>query len=246
MELWEDLLARGFEAIQDLREMSITESQQLEFKQKQKADRAELDSDDKKNLGQTLSAFSNATGGILIWGVVTSHRGEESVAAGFAPISNAAKFAQNLQNLIPQYLTPPNPAIDVQTILEDDLRGYVVVRVGASDFRPHMSMAKDHFTYFLRIGNATHPMVDFQVRDMLRIKTAPRLKIGYYFIHSMTTGTTRRIDVMLTVLNESDISAHHAYVLVRQSDRIRSHVAEWVRFPSNKQITNGKATKQNR
>lgn len=215
MELWNDLVKRGVSAVTELKNESVGESQQLEFKRKQKPDRIDLDSDDKKNFGRALSAFSNATGGIVIWGIGTSDREDEKVASDLAPIADARRFAQMLEGLVPQYLSPPNLDVRLLPIAEPNGDGYVAVRIGTSDARPHMSTAPGHHTYYLRVGATTLPMVDFQVRDMLRIKTAPKLGVAYSFTLRSSTGGMRRVYMALSVYNDGKVSARHAYLLAK-------------------------------
>jgi hypothetical protein len=55
--------------IEDLFTLQIPEGQRLEFKRKSDPDRADLNADDKKSLGESLSAFSNAEGGVILFGI---------------------------------------------------------------------------------------------------------------------------------------------------------------------------------
>ncbi|MDJ0945963.1 MAG: ATP-binding protein [Kiloniellales bacterium] len=217
MQLWEDLKERRGQAIAEICSLQQAESQDLEFKQKSDVSNPILNKDDKRNLGRSLSGFSNATGGVLIWGVETGKSSDdESLAKSPKPIFSYDRFARNLSALIPEYLSPPNLSIEILPIesAANDGSGFVAIRVEASDKRPHMSLAPGHNTYFLRVGDVTHPMVDFQVRDMLRIQTAPVLKMGYLFEKTSISGAVHGAELILTVANESDISANHPYLLV--------------------------------
>jgi predicted HTH transcriptional regulator len=121
---------------------AVLESQHLEFKQKNNPDVFKPNDDDRRNFGKALSGFINATRGILIWGITTKKTAhDEAVPDALAPIAHADKFAQILESLVPNYLSPPNRDIEVRHIPSQRIgnKGFVVVRVGASVHRPHMS-----------------------------------------------------------------------------------------------------------
>jgi predicted HTH transcriptional regulator len=143
-DLWNELKARGVEAIEDLCSNEVSESQLLEFKSKRDLATPRLDSDDKKNLGKTLSAFSNAVGGVLIFGVAPARNGEEVLAGKPDPIAQVNSFTDRVHGLIGQLITPPNPDVELFPIPLADGSGFLAIRVGASDARPHMSVATDH------------------------------------------------------------------------------------------------------
>jgi hypothetical protein len=59
-----------------------------------------LHKDDKRNLGKSLSGFSNAIGGVVVWGVATSPKpDEEAVAARLVPIREIDALSR--ERLIP-------------------------------------------------------------------------------------------------------------------------------------------------
>ena len=117
MELWDDLAKRGTNAIEDIRNKSLGESQQLEFKQKQKPDRVEPDSDDKKNFGSVI-CFQQCDRWNTDLGIATSNKSDETVATDLARIADPKRFAQNLENPVPQYLSPPNLNVQILPIFE--------------------------------------------------------------------------------------------------------------------------------
>ena len=238
MGLWEDFEEDGFATLSSLIGIAA-ESQTLELKEKEAAGHSHLSTTDKKNLGKSLSAFSNATGGLVIWGVATNQVGDDSVAGSLKPIVGVEKFASNLHSLLPENLTPPNH--DIATLIIEDPKingaGYVVLKVGPSDNRPHMSTAPGHHTYFLRVHASSKPMADFQVRDMLRVKTTPQLSVGYQ-INRISINSRRELNdpehetfqIQITVYNGSELSAFHPYLLFpsRGRDYQPMHGFEWL------------------
>ncbi len=85
-----------------------------------------------------------------------------------------------------------------------------------------MSIAPGHHSYFLRVGASTRPMVDFEVRDMLRIKTIPQLSVGYVF-RRVAISATETYEIALTLANVSEISAYHAYLIIDHTDLTPFH-----------------------
>jgi hypothetical protein len=219
MDIWKSLIDRGEAAIDELLGQQVPEGQQLEFKQKRNPERPDLSIDDKKGLGESLSALSNAVGGVILFGIV-GERGEDGLdyAKEAKPLVHPDAFAAKILSLIPEYLSPPNPDIDVRMIPLSGARGggVVAVRVGASDGRPHMSLAPDHRKYFLRVQASNQTMVDFQIRDMLRVNTAPRVALGYQLKPGAIAGDNHESQLVLTLLNNGRVSAYQPYVIVRK------------------------------
>lgn len=223
-ELWQDLQECGEETIQELCAQGRPEGQSLEFKEKSNSAKPDLSNEDKKNLGKSLSAFSNAVGGLLLWGVRTntSSGDTEASAKEPQPISNVELFADRLRGLIAEYLSPPNPNIEIHVIRSkaDNAQGYVAISVGTSHERPHMSNAPGHHRYYLRSGGSTFPMADFQVRDMLRIRTSPRLSLEARFVARSRSGAgVLSVELVLNLSNFGRVSARDPYVSFLPSER---------------------------
>lgn len=220
MDYWDDIVARGEDAIRDLCAARAAEGQHLEFKRKSSPERGGLNKDDKKSLGESLSAMSNAEGGIAIFGIVDEKIDGVDYAKDVELIEDVAAFARNIKCLIPNYLSPPNPDIEVRPIpfAQDREVGVVAVRIGQSENRPHQSLAPDHHRYYQRVDAVNLRMVDFQVRDMLRINTAPRLRVGYQLISKGRGGNQQEVhcdsQLVLTLKNEGRVTARQPYILV--------------------------------
>jgi len=126
------------------------ESLFLEFKEKRDTSNNNLDVDDRKNFSKTLSAFANAAGGVLIFGIASSKGPDElDHADALKPITNAAGFSARLQDSV---LTTTQPVIDgvdfrVIPAAGADGRGYVVTLVPESEKPPHRAMQADREYY---------------------------------------------------------------------------------------------------
>jgi hypothetical protein len=68
-DLYNQLVADGEPAIQQLRAERRQENVALEFKTKSNPGTGEPSRDDRRNLGIALSAFSNSMGGLIVWGI---------------------------------------------------------------------------------------------------------------------------------------------------------------------------------
>jgi hypothetical protein len=215
-DLWTELTERGQAAVQELCTTKAEEGQRLEFKRKTSPEREGLTDDDKRGLGETLSAMSNAEGGILLFGMASEKgRGGNDSAKMPQPIANVAALAGKIKTLVSEFLSPPNPDVEILPVCcNTDGSGLVAIRIGQSDFRPHMSMAPSHQKYFLRTQSSNRPMVDFQIRDMLRINTAPRLALGYQLVPGMLIGDIHQASLVLTLINNGRMSANQPYLIV--------------------------------
>ena len=78
--------------------------------------------------------MSNAEGGVVIFGIVDEKIDGIDYARDVEPIDDVASFGRAIKSLIPNYLSPPNPTIEVKPIsfAKMDGAGVVVIRVGRS------------------------------------------------------------------------------------------------------------------
>ena len=140
MDLWEDLIRHGWQAVVDLCANAAEEGQILEFKRKQDPKTVDLTRDDRKSLGESLSAFSNATGGVIIFGI-EDKKGEDGIdrAEKSQPLHHAVAFANKLKSLIPEYISPPHSGIEVRPVLIDDRSKAGIVAIHVTKFEPTSS-----------------------------------------------------------------------------------------------------------
>ena len=166
-ELENRIRAAGEVALKEL--VGQPESFRLEFKSKSDASTPTLSKEDRRNLGAALSGFSNAEGGILIFGIRTRKVGGEDIAQELSPIGNIGSLQNEVDSLLGEYLRPPNPNIDTFAIPSSNNpgNGYLAVFIGRSDNRPHMSMAPGHQKYFRRSVQGTVIMDHGWIRDMM-------------------------------------------------------------------------------
>lgn len=222
--IWEELKARGYAAIDDL--PGTSESLTLEFKRKTSPERPGLSDDDRRGIAETLSGMSNAVGGVLLFGIIDRKEGDLDVAEAAQDLCDVQALAGRIGALCGEVLTPVNNSVEVLPLVRpSSLAGVVAVHIGSSDNRPHMSTAAQHRRYYLRTEGANLPMLDYQIRDMLRIRTAPQLDVAYRFEKFLGQGGAEYLSITLLVENIGRVSAKHAYLLVRASREVHKIIA---------------------
>jgi hypothetical protein len=164
-----------------------------------------------------LSAFSNAEGGLLVWGIKTTRDADIDRADKLDAIADPERFANRLKELAAEYLSPPNPNIEILPIVakEPAGAGYVVVWIGPSSRRPHRSRAPDDHRYWRRSLGRTSLMEHYEVVDMLRAGTSPSLELRVEVIHiashsnNFGTGAAR-----LWLYNLGPVAAKNPFVVI--------------------------------
>lgn len=136
----------------------------------------------KPTLGVVISGFSNAEGGICLWGV-DARKNEKGVdcITGFPGISDAKGFASRLNELTPAAVSPGVPGVEHRALVrstEDDF-GFVATYVAASDRGPHMARFGED-RYMQRIGLSFLRMEHFQIADMFGRRARPDLQVSYF------------------------------------------------------------------
>src|SRR3954451_9691294 len=109
----------GVDKLHELLAAKQEETLWLDFKGKDFPDRPGLTDADKKNLGKTLSGFSNSDGRLLIWGV-DARKDLDNIdcAQELFPVRNVRQFERDVANLLPTSLTPVNSDVELLAISE--------------------------------------------------------------------------------------------------------------------------------
>ena len=200
-----ELLDGGEAALEKL--IGQTETFELEFKTKEQASNHKLSKIDKKNLGKTLSGFSNADGGVVIFGIETEQRDHQDVARKLRPIADIQRFKSEVDGRFGELLRPANPSIESHTIpcATGSNSGYLLIDIGESEFRPHMSMAPDHQKYFRRSVEGTLIMDHSLIRDLMMAPREAHIKPKWRIWGGSTQGATgkRIVDIRLDLYLEN-------------------------------------------
>jgi hypothetical protein len=148
-------------ALQRLIDHKVGETLRLEYKRvlptKQEDSRREFLKD--------VSAFANAAGGDLLYGVDE----EDSVAKELVGVGNEDVPA--LLNLLRDSIEPRIPGIDHRFVELGEDRGVVIFRVPSSVHGPHMVRLGNYRQFFIRGSTGSHPMSTSEVRQVV-LKTA--------------------------------------------------------------------------
>jgi hypothetical protein len=196
----------------DVRSRFITPSQSetnyLEFKEKRDRRVPDLHPDDKRNFAKALSAFSNAEGGILVWGIKTrplpGNGGD--AARSTRMISSARDMAERLRNSLLDVLMPQNPGVRIEAVVNRLGNGFVKCLVPESESPPHRSMVDRE--YWARLDGRSVRLEHYMIRDMMSRREYPRLRFSTYTRRA--DGPGRRIQVELRLENRGNAVAKYA------------------------------------
>jgi hypothetical protein len=131
----------------------------------------------KSNLSIVLSGFSNAAGGICLWGVGARKNSEGiDCIESFPGVDSPLKLASRLNELTPQAVSPGVQGVFHKGIVEADGRGFVATYVPESEAGPHMARYGED-RYHQRIGQSFLRMEPFQIADMFGRRSRPVLEV---------------------------------------------------------------------
>ena len=209
--LWEDLIADPANAVQSLITSKTHESLRLEFKTKSDQS-GDLNKDDKKNLGEALSGFSNSDGGILIFGIETKRDGEGEYASEFKPIYPLSALHSKIESLCSEYVSPSNITIEVTSVILQKDTGLIAIKIPRGDNRPYMSMAPNHQRYYKRTHDRFVPMEHYEVVDLVKISDSPTLECELRFLDRGSMGGNPTASLIFGVRNTSRVIAKYPFI----------------------------------
>jgi len=152
-----------------------TETNYIEFKEKADSRLPDLSESDKRNFSKALSSFSNAEGGILVWGIRTRRRDGRGYAAVIKPIKQVEAFAERLRDSLIDTLMPQNPGIRIEVIKNRLGNGYVKCYIPTSDNPPHRAMVDRE--YWIRLDGRSVRMEHYLIRDLMSRHGYPDLEL---------------------------------------------------------------------
>lgn len=139
----------------------------------------QLGRDDRKNLAEAISGFSNSEGGLIVWGV-EARQNQEGVdcACEKSEISPLSLFLSKLNQYTGDAATPIVDGVQHKKIVAPNDRGFAVTLVPTSDGGPHMAkLGVDR--YMKRSGSQFLKMEHFEVNDMFGRRKRPVLRLGW-------------------------------------------------------------------
>jgi len=133
--------------------------------------------DDKRNLAAALSGFSNADGGVVVWGVEARRDPtDQSVdqVIGTPGVGKPKTLLSRLNDLTAQACLPVPQGVEHKILSGRAGPSFVASLVPASDSGPHMAkLGEDR--YYTRSGGSFVRLEHFQVADMFGRRPAPVL-----------------------------------------------------------------------
>lgn len=171
-------LYQSLSTLVDLKKSFITlraeETNHLEFKEKHDRQVPQLSESDKKNFSKALSAFSNADGGLLIWGISTRKKSGRDCAFSLKAISNVNAFAESLRDSLLDSTIPRNHRVVIKTIANMRGNGFVVCMIPAADEVPIRAMNAER-EYWIRTDGRNMKLEHYQIKDMMLRHAYPDL-----------------------------------------------------------------------
>jgi hypothetical protein len=176
LELYE---SGGWTFVEALVSEQQEESLHLDFKRKRDPRTASLDKDDRKNLGEALSGFANAEGGLLVWGVDARISGEIDAVVGLEPLQDVRGFLSHLTRLTPELVSPAVQGIRHVPIYDPNVenRGIVATLIPASDAGPHMARGPGQQRYYRRTESSFRPLEHYEIADLFGRRAHPLLAV---------------------------------------------------------------------
>ena len=154
--------------IDDLIQNEIEESIYLDYK-----DGRALDSDKIVEITKDVSAFANADGGIIVYGVSenkATHKPED-----YAPVTNPKITKEWLEQKISLIRRKIDGVLIFPIRLEGNANGSIyVVKIPHSNNAPHMALDNK---YYKRHNFSSDPMEEYEVRESFFREHYPKLEI---------------------------------------------------------------------
>jgi hypothetical protein len=181
-QLYARLVESGVDGIEDLIAQREVEGEILDFK-RLKNNTVPMHRDDIVNYSIAVSGFSNATGGIIVWGI-DARRGNDGIdgASKKERISGLNHFVSELYNKLPVVVEPGVEGV-LHTAIEDPAGsddGYVITFIPGGQGLPVMAKAKDTHRYYYRKASTFEIMSHWQLADRFGRRPQPKLTLRWH------------------------------------------------------------------
>ncbi len=178
------------------------ESNDLEFKRGDFLDN--LDSATRDEIVRDVSAFANAGGGTLIYGI-EEDRSKNSVASALFPTKNHKIDELQLTQIIYAGLDPVFKKFDVCSIDAPDGGKVFIITVEKADTA---HQCKSDRKYYHRVGTSRPAMCDYEIRDVMNRRTAPLVRIQYQISTIQQDASQHVYAITPTLINEGQVTAN--------------------------------------
>lgn len=148
-----------------------SESHDLEFKRGDALDKISQ-SATRNELVRDVIALANAGGGTIIYGVEEDRNQPTALAKGIRPVTNSSVTDLQLSQIIRTGVEPVFSQFNVRCI--DDPNGRIIVITVDQADTAHQ--CKHDQKYYHRVGTQVQPMYDYEIRDVMNRRKAPRVE----------------------------------------------------------------------
>ena len=193
-----------FETLESIQALLGVEEESVSLEFKDGAKLTGLTDKAKTELITDVTAFANAGGGTVIYGIREEQRDGKSVASVIAPVTDASITQDRLRDIIHSNTDPA-------------MRGFSIVRIGAeggSIFVIEVAEGdtayqnKRDFKFYSRVDASAHPMYAFAVRDVMNRRTHPHVSVELRLYRNLTEQNRHRYSVVPELTNEGNLTAN--------------------------------------
>lgn len=204
----------------------VKESLHLEYKASDAVNKR--DNSKKIEMARDVSAFANADGGQLIYGMTETDHEPSGLDAGLDPLEYPEIW---FEQVLQQYVTPKLTGAKPRHVPLKNGRVAVVIDIPASTGDPHQVDNR----YYRRHNFNKLAMEHYEVRDMFRRSTHPDLYLEFYFdglkkkemLRQVANADHRPIGLSPVIKNRSNEPALYVVALVYVDARLNVHFDQY-------------------
>ncbi len=188
--VFDDVVARGWPAVEAWVADQEPESLFLDFKQKSHGDDKFSDKD-RAHLARAISSFTNTSGGMLVFGISTKKNNSSNSsfdrARAIVHVKNLDRFYNSIDRNIHTVTDPPIAGIRVEAIKDPTCAdtGVVVVYIPESQGGPHRVTngdAESNDRYYARTSTSTFAMPHSLLADRFGRRPHPQLGLKFRYL----------------------------------------------------------------
>ncbi|MFM0185047.1 ATP-binding protein [Paraburkholderia nemoris] len=152
-----------------------------------------------------VTAFANAGGGTVIYGIREEQRDGQSLASAISPVTDPAVTQDRLRDIIHSNTDPALRGFSITTIAAEG--GWIFVIEVAEGDTAYQN--KRDLRFYNRVDASAHPMYAFAVRDVMNRRTRPHVSVNLQ-IRRRTIENERHVYAVVPELrNEGNLTANH-------------------------------------
>lgn len=193
-----------YETLAEIEELfgQSEESVSLEFKSGRAFDEMNTA---RTELVKDVTAFANAAGGTIIYGIAERRDGGHSLADGFDPVTNDRVTADQLTLIITSNTDPVFRAFRVKVLNLDGGGRVIVINVEQGDTAYQNRLDRK---FYQRTASVSESMYNFAIRDVMNRRTAPHVSSTIAIQRVELAAALHRYRVVPGLTNEGLLTAH--------------------------------------